>query len=87
MRPSPIVALNRAIAIAQSEGPERGLQEIEKIADRDRLATYPFHFAASGELEFRRGRYEVAGERFRAAFAQARNPIERRLFEKRMNAC
>jgi RNA polymerase sigma factor (sigma-70 family) len=87
MRPSPIVALNRAIAIAQSEGPERGLDEIEKIADRDRLATYPFHFAAVGELEFRRGRYEIAREHFRAAFAQARNPMERRLFEKRMNAC
>jgi len=87
MRPSPIVALNRAIAIAQSEGPERGLDEIEKIADRDRLATYPFHFAALGELEFRRGRSEIAREHFRAAVAQARNPMERRLFEKRISAC
>jgi RNA polymerase sigma factor (sigma-70 family) len=87
MRPSPIVALNRAIAIAQSEGPERGLDEIEKIADRDRLATYPFHFAALGELEFRRGQYEIAREHFRAAFAQARNPMERRLFDQRLSAC
>jgi RNA polymerase sigma factor (sigma-70 family) len=87
MRPSPIVALNRAIAIAQSEGPERGLEEIERITDRDRLATYPFHFAALGELEFRRGQYEIAREHFRAAFVRARNPMERQLFEKRMNAC
>jgi RNA polymerase sigma-70 factor (ECF subfamily) len=64
MRPSPIVALNRAIAIAQCEGPERGLDEIEKTADRDRLATYPFHFAALGELEFRRGRTRLRASTF-----------------------
>ena len=39
IRPSPVVALNRAIAVAQHEGPERGLEEIRTIADRDRLAT------------------------------------------------
>jgi predicted RNA polymerase sigma factor len=53
IRPSPIVALNRAIAIAQSKGPEHGLDEIGHIADRDRLATYPFYFAALGELRHR----------------------------------
>jgi predicted RNA polymerase sigma factor len=37
IRPSPIVALNRAVAVAQSEGPERGLEEIRSITDRDRL--------------------------------------------------
>jgi predicted RNA polymerase sigma factor len=44
--PSPIVALNRAIAVTQSEGPERGLGEVLSINDRDRLAAYPFYFAA-----------------------------------------
>src|SRR6516164_3520552 len=42
VRPSPVVALNRAIAIAQQEGPERGLEVIGTIEDRDRLAGYPF---------------------------------------------
>jgi pimeloyl-ACP methyl ester carboxylesterase len=65
--PSPVVALNRAIAIAQNEGPERGLEEIRSITDRDRLAAYPFYPAALGELELRRGRHETARERFRAA--------------------
>src|SRR5262249_29036059 len=60
IRPSPVVALNRAIAIAQRDGPERGLEAIRAIADADRLADYPFHAAALGELELRAGRPEVA---------------------------
>ena len=85
--PSPVVALNRAIAIAQVEGPERGLAEIAAIADRDRLAAYPFFHAAMGELELRRGRYEAARHHFQAAVAVARNPAERGFLERRERAC
>ena len=87
IRPSPIVALNRAIAVAQAEGPERGLEEIGSIAGREKLATYPFYPAAVGELEFRRGMPEAARERFQAALALARNPAERRFLEQRVRAC
>jgi predicted RNA polymerase sigma factor len=87
IRPSPIVALNRAIAVAQHEGPDRGLMEILSITDSARLAAYPFYFAACGELELRRGRREVAREHFRAALALARNPMERRFLDRRLNAC
>jgi len=87
IHPSPIVALNRAIAVAQHEGPERGLEEIDAIEDRKRLSAYPFYSAALGELELRRGRHETAREHFRAALALARNPMERRYLERRMNAC
>jgi predicted RNA polymerase sigma factor len=87
IRPSPIVALNRAIAIAQNDGPERGLDEIRAIADRDRLAAYPFYFAALGELELRRGKHEIAREHFRAALALARNPTERGFLDRRVGAC
>jgi RNA polymerase sigma-70 factor (ECF subfamily) len=83
IRPSPIVALNRAIAIAQKEGPERGIAEIHSIGDRVRLAAYPFYSAALGELEFRCGNHETAREHFRAALALARNPMERRFLERR----
>jgi RNA polymerase sigma-70 factor (ECF subfamily) len=87
IRPSPVVALNRAIAVAQHQGPERGLEEIRAIADSDRLVDYPFYPAALGELELRRGRHELAREHFQAALALARNDMERRFLSQRVGAC
>jgi RNA polymerase sigma factor (sigma-70 family) len=87
MRPSPIIALNRAIAVAQHDGPERGLEEMRAIVDSDRLAAYPFYPAALGELELRCGRHEAAREYFRTALALARNPLESQFFERRISVC
>jgi RNA polymerase sigma-70 factor (ECF subfamily) len=87
IRPSPIVALNRAIAIGQFEGPERGLEEIRGIASPERLATYPFYSAALGEFELRSGRPRLACEHFRTAAALARNSAERRFLAQRVCAC
>ncbi len=87
IRPSPVVALNRAIAVAQLEGPGRGLEEIHAIAGKDRLARYPFYFGALGEFELRSGRREVARGHFQAALALARNAMERRFLEGRVAAC
>jgi RNA polymerase sigma factor (sigma-70 family) len=87
LHPSPVVALNRAIAVAQNEGPERGLEEIRAIGDRDRLAAYPFYSAALGELELRRGRHAAARRHFGAALAVARSPMERRFLDRRAAAC
>jgi RNA polymerase sigma-70 factor (ECF subfamily) len=87
LRPSPVVALNRAIAIAQHEGPERGLEEIRGIPDSERLAAYPFYHAALGELELRQGRSDVARDHFNTAMECARNSMERHFFEKRVEDC
>jgi RNA polymerase sigma-70 factor (ECF subfamily) len=54
--PSPIVALNRAIAVAQRDGPEQGLAATDAIGDCDRLAGYPFYAATLGEPRPPRGR-------------------------------
>jgi len=81
------VALNRAIAVSQKDGPEHGMEEISAIANRERLAAYPFYSAAMGELELRRGRRETAREHFQAALAVARNPMERRFLDQRILAC
>lgn len=86
IRPSPVVALNRAIAIAQLEGPQRGLEEIRAIPGQERLTEYPFYFAARAELEFRCGNRNEACEQFRAALALARNPMERKFLEQRIQA-
>jgi RNA polymerase sigma factor (sigma-70 family) len=85
--PSPVIALNRAIAIGQRYGPERGLEALQSIAQRERLERYPFFPAALGELELRRGNHEVAREHFTAALALARNPTERRFLERRVRTC
>jgi predicted RNA polymerase sigma factor len=82
--PSPIVALNRAIAIGQRDGPEQGLESIREIADVDRLRRYPFYPAAMGELELRRGNVAAANRHFAAAAALARGRAERRFLERRV---
>lgn len=87
IRPSPVIALNRAIAVGQHEGPMRALEEIDAIPDRERLSDYPFYFAALGEFNLRGGSREVAREHFRKALALARNPMERRFLGARITAC
>jgi len=87
IRPSPVVALNRAIAIAQREGPQRGLEEIRAIRDLERLAKYPFYHAALGEFEVRIGHFQDARHHFASALSLARNPMERSFFEQRIAAC
>jgi len=82
--PSAVVALNRAIAIAQRDGPDQGIEAIERIADRDRLDAYPFLPATLGELERRRGNLDDARHYFGRALRLARSDAERRYIEKRM---
>jgi RNA polymerase sigma factor (sigma-70 family) len=87
VRPSPVVALNRAMAIAQHEGPAAGLVAIRAIAGTERLARYPFYPAAQGELALRLGRAPAAEKHFRAALRLARNDGERRFLERRIADC
>jgi RNA polymerase sigma factor (sigma-70 family) len=83
LNPSPVIALNRAIAVGQHEGPVRGLEELNAIRDRERLAFYPFYPAALAELELRTGDAAKAREHFQIALNLARNPLEQRFFEQR----
>ena len=87
LAPSPVVALNRAIAIAQRDGAEPGLEALRTIAGVERLRGYPFYEAAIGELELRRGNVEAARNHFSAAKAVARSPVERRFLERRIQQC
>jgi RNA polymerase sigma factor (sigma-70 family) len=86
MAPSPVVALSRAIAIGEGRGAERWLEALRAIEDSDRLAGYPFYWAAFGEIELRRGDFAAAAKHFRAARAVARSEPERRFLDKRI-AC
>jgi RNA polymerase sigma factor (sigma-70 family) len=87
IRPTPVVALNRAIAIGQRDGAECGLQELRAIPDSDRLAKYPFYHAAFAEFELQNGKVENAIANFETALKFARNPMESQFFENRIASC
>jgi RNA polymerase sigma-70 factor (ECF subfamily) len=85
--PSPIVALNRAIAIGQRDGAEQGIAALRVMSDSARLRNYPFYPAAFGELELRCGNLEAARAHFLTAVGLARNDAERRFLERRVRHC
>ena len=85
LRPSPVVALSRAIAVGYRDGPLKGIEEIRAIAESDRLARYPFYAAALGELEMRAGNARDARRHFEAALALARNATERRFLRSKVD--
>ena len=87
IRPSPVIELNRAIAVAQHAGPEQGLTAIRAIAGCERLRGYPFYPMALGELELQCGRHAAAHQHFSIALPLARNPTEQRFIQGRINAC
>lgn len=87
IRPTPIVALNRAIAVGQRDGAYRGLRELCIIPDSSRLAKYPFYHAAFAEFELQNGRAEDAIGHFEVALKCARNSLERQFFEDRILNC
>lgn len=87
IRPSPVIALNRAIAIAQHAGPEKGLTAIRSIDGIERLNAYPFYQMALGELELQCGHNSSAAQHFAAALQLARNPTEQRFMRSRIEAC
>jgi len=77
---SPVVELSRAVAVAESEGPEAGLG----IVDRLDLDDYRYLHSTRGELLRRLGRTEEAREAYRRALALVHDDAERRLLERRV---
>ena len=86
LRPTPIVALNRAIALGRAGRAEEGLRDLERIRKEGRLSRYPFLEAAAGDLHEQAGRPRVARHHFARAKELARNDAERRILERRAAA-
>ena len=82
--PSPIVALNRAAAVAMRDGPEAGLALIEAILAGGDLADYHLAHSARADLCRRLGRLDEARTSYERALALARQAPERRFLERRL---
>ena len=85
LNPSPIILLNRAVAIGMSEGPERGLLMIDGLGVSGALAEYHLLHAARADLLRRSNRREAAAEAYRRALALATNETERRYLQRRLS--
>lgn len=86
IQPSPVIELNRAVAVAMRDGPAAGLALVEAILDRGDLAEYRHAHAARAELCRRLGRTEEARASYARALALAKQEPERRFLERRMAA-
>jgi RNA polymerase sigma-70 factor (ECF subfamily) len=79
---SPVIELGRAVAVAEAEGPQAGLEIAERVA----LEGYRYAHATRAELLRRLGRADEAAGEYRRALELAAEPAERRLLERRLAA-
>ncbi len=84
--PSPVVALNRAVAVAMVDGPAAALAEVEALEAAGRLASYHYLPATKADLLHRLGRHDEAAEAYRAALALSANAAERDFLSRRLDA-
>ncbi|WP_051494266.1 RNA polymerase sigma factor [Streptomyces exfoliatus] len=84
--PSPVVELNRAVAVSMADGPEAGLPLVDALAAESALAGYHLLPSVRGDLLARLGRTEEAGAEFERAASLTRNARERELLLGRARA-
>ena len=84
MDPSPVIELNRAVAVAMRDGPAAGLALVDAILARGELADYRLAHAARADLHRRLGNRREAADSYERALALARQEPERRFLRKRI---
>ena len=84
VQPSPIVSLNRAVAVAMADGPESGLPLIDALAASDNLVNYHLLHAARADLLRRLGSPVEAAKSYQRALVLVTNDSERRFLERRL---
>jgi predicted RNA polymerase sigma factor len=87
LTPSPVVELNRAVAVAMAYGPAAGLALADQLVIGGRLATYHLLPSVRADLLAKLGRYEEARAQFERAAELTRNERERALLQERAAAC
>jgi len=86
IKPSPIVALNRAIAFAEVSGPRAALDALAAIREREVLESYPFYPATLGELHLRLGDLDAAAGHLERAIVLTSSPAEKRFLRQKLDA-
>jgi RNA polymerase sigma-70 factor, ECF subfamily len=84
INPSPVIELNRAVAVAMAEGPAAGLELIDAIAGSGDLRDYYLMWSARADLLRRLGRWDEAAESYRAALTRVGSAPERRFLRRRL---
>jgi RNA polymerase sigma-70 factor (ECF subfamily) len=84
MSPTPVVALNRAVAVAMADGPAAGLALVDELEHDNALAGYYLLPATRADLLRRLGRSDLAASAYRDALALAPTDAERRYLTKRL---
>jgi RNA polymerase sigma-70 factor (ECF subfamily) len=84
VQPSPVVELNRAVAVAMHEGPQHGLRLVDDLLAKDELAGYHLAHAARADLCRRLGRFAEARASYEKALSLARQEPERRFLSGRL---
>jgi RNA polymerase sigma-70 factor (ECF subfamily) len=84
LAPSPIVELNRAVAVAMRDGPQTGLQLVDSLLERGNLRHYHLAHAAKADLHRRLQQYADARTAYREAFKLAQQDVEKRFLQKRL---
>ena len=87
LAPSPIVELNRAVAVSMAFGPAAGLEIVDAIADEPKLAGYHLLASVRGDLLFKLKRLDEARQEFEKAAAATRNTKEKELMLQRASEC
>lgn len=87
MNPSPVAALNRAVAVAKVRGAEQALAEIENLAREPKLRDYYLLLAVRGHLLLELGRRDEAARDFNAALEMPCSEPERRFLRRKLEAC
>src|SRR5205807_2049269 len=87
LTPSPVVELNRAVAVAMAFGPQAGLALVDALAAEPVLADYHLLPSVRGDLLYKLGRFDEARPEFERAAALTRNARERALLRQRAAAC
>lgn len=86
LNPSPVIALNRAVAIAKHHGPDAGMREVEKVLEHPALRQYYLLPATVGELWQELGESHKAADHFRQALRCPCSEPERRFLQKKLAA-